>query len=296
MPIYRVFLTSVLSLASIAYGIPIIVAIFFTKLYAYFPGDVLDDYPDSPVGDSCLSGEAASHLLDSEDAMETGSNAVGSGRASGAGSVLIPGSTSSGGTKRTLGSVQRHPCQNDGKGFKSGPSLPPIYYSVLRKKLAKMAVRHLDGGACKEDDSTNFGASVYAQKQIGSFSNPGDKRHNHTVHRHDHQAVRNISTSFDPVSFTCKTCPGAHQVLRRTVEGSDVGLDNPGVFVLTDQNFPPMVPAGGGGGVSQNYSGRELVTGRPRGRAPGNVQGFRYACGRCCVAGQSKPCRNNWYG
>jgi hypothetical protein len=38
-----------------------------------------------------------------------------------------------------------------------------------------------------------------------------------------------------------------HTVLRRTIEGNDVGLDNPPVFILSDQNFPPMVPAGGEG-------------------------------------------------
>jgi hypothetical protein len=36
-------------------------------------------------------------------------------------------------------------------------------------------------------------------------------------------------------------------VLRREVEGNDVGLDIPPVFVLSDQNFPSMVPAGGEG-------------------------------------------------
>jgi hypothetical protein len=218
--------------------IPLICYFSLTVPYLLLLGDVLDDYPDSPVGEGGLSREAASHLLDSEDAMETSSNI-----ASGSGS----GSGTSGSNKRMHDSSQRFQCPSEGRGPKSGPSLPPIYYSVLRKKLATMTVRHLDGGACKDDDSTTLGASVSAQAQIGSFNNPNDKRHNHTVHRHDHLALRNISTSFDPVSFTCKQCTGVHQVLRRTVEGSDVGLDNPPVFVLTDQNFPPMVPAGGEG-------------------------------------------------
>jgi hypothetical protein len=214
--------------------------LILTNPFLLLLGDVLDDYPDSPVGDGGLSREAASHLLDSEDAMEASSNL-----ASGSGGVYGSGTT--GGIKRSLDSNQRHQCPSEGRGPKIGPSLPPIYYSVLHKKLAKMTVRHLDGGAFKDDDSTNLGASVNAQTQIGSFNNPNVKRHNHTVHRHDHLALRNISTSFDPVPFTCKSCPGAHQVLRRTVEGSDVGLDNPPVFVLTDQNFPPMAPAGGEG-------------------------------------------------
>ncbi len=41
----------------------------------------------------------------------------------------------------------------------------------------------------------------------------------------------------------CTTCQGEHRVLRRTVEGMDVGMDSPPLFVLTDQNFPPMVLA-----------------------------------------------------
>jgi hypothetical protein len=211
---------------------------YFTVSSLLILGDVLDDYPDSPIGAEALSREAASNLLDSEDAMETSSN-------------VASGSGVSGSNKRQREYSQRPQCQSEGRGSRSGPSLPPIYHSVLRKKLATMTVRHLDGGACKDDDSTTFGASVSAQAQIGSFNNPNDKRHNHTVHRHDHLALRNISTSFDPVSFTCKLCTGAHQVLRRSVEGNDVGLDNPPVFVLSDQNFPPWYRRGGRGNVSK---------------------------------------------
>jgi hypothetical protein len=36
-------------------------------------------------------------------------------------------------------------------------------------------------------------------------------------------------------------------VLRREIEEDDVGYNTPPVFVLTDQNFSPMVPAGGEG-------------------------------------------------
>jgi hypothetical protein len=128
-----------------------------------------------------------------------------------------------------------------------GPSLPPIYYSILKKKTSKRVVRHLDGGAYQEVDSTYLGASISSLEQVGSFANKGDKRHNRTTHRHDHSKLRNISTSFDPCKLICTTCPGEHTVLRRSIEGNDVGMDNPPVFVLTDQNFPPMVPAGGEG-------------------------------------------------
>jgi hypothetical protein len=83
--------------------------------------------------------------------------------------------------------------------------------------------------------------------QVGSFANAGDKRHNRTTHRYDHVKTRNISTSFDPNKFICTTCNNEHPVLRRSIEGNDVGLDNPPVFILSDQNFPSMVPVGGEG-------------------------------------------------
>ncbi len=156
-------------------------------------GDLLEDFPDSPGGDGGLTREAASRILDTVDAMETGH----------AGDSSPPSNPSgaSASHKRPLHSSLRLSGTADSKGPKMGPSLPPIYHSVLRKKLAKMTVRHLDGGACKDDDCTSLGASVYEHTQVGSFCNPNDKRHNHTIHRHDHQSLRNISTSFDPVSF-----------------------------------------------------------------------------------------------
>jgi hypothetical protein len=108
-----------------------------------------------------------------------------------------------------------------------GPSLPPIYYSILKKKTSKRVVRHLDGGAYQEVDSTYLGASISSLEQVCSFANSGDKRHNRTTHRHDHSKLRNISTSFDPCKLICTTCPGEHTVLRRSIEGNDVGMDNP---------------------------------------------------------------------
>jgi hypothetical protein len=83
--------------------------------------------------------------------------------------------------------------------------------------------------------------------QIGSFMNNGDKRNNHTVHRFDHQHVRNISMSFDPATLRCTSCSNGHTVLHREVEGLDIGLCNPQLFVLTDQNFSPKLPVEGEG-------------------------------------------------
>jgi hypothetical protein len=208
-----------------------------------FQGDELEDYPDSPGTAPLLTGEAASQLLDADDTTMEDTGAGPSNTEAGPDSGRLP--------KRRLaeGSFAA-----DNQSVNSGPTLLPIYYSVQRKRLNKLAVRHLDGGACYVTDGTTLGAPVSAFNQIGSFANSGDKRHNLTPHRYDHTALRNISLSFDPCTFTCKACQGAHQVLRRTIEGKDVGQDNPPVFVLVDQNFPPMVPVGGGRGMSENCS------------------------------------------
>ncbi len=107
------------------------------------------------------------------------------------------------------------------------PILPPIYHTVAKKKLIKMVVRNLNGCAHHETNSTNLSASVSPAVQVGSFLNKGDNRHNHTAHRYDHKNARNISTLFDPSTLSCIACQGAHRILRRTVEGSDVGLDYP---------------------------------------------------------------------
>ncbi len=206
-------------------------------------GDELEDYPDSPGTAPLLTGEAASQLLDADDTTMEDTTAGPSNTDEGQDSGRLP--------KRRLveGSLAA-----DTHSGNTGPTLPPIYYSVQRKRLNKLVVRHLDGGACYVTEGTTLGAPVSALNQIGSFANSGDKRHNLTAHRYDHTALRNISLSFDPCTFTCKACQVAHQVLRRTIEGNDVGQDNPPVFVLVDQNFPPMVPVGGGRGVSENCS------------------------------------------
>jgi hypothetical protein len=186
--------------------------------------------PSSPMG---LSREDADVILDGEDGMES--------------SEEYEDSADVTAHERAVHKRQHTDCSTDeGAGF-LGPSLPPIYYSILKKKNSKRVVRHLDGGAYQEIESTSHGASISSIEQVGSFANCGDRRHNRTTHRHDHSKLRNISTSFDPCKLVCTTCPGEHTVLRRTIEGTDVGLDNPPVFILTDQNFPPMVPAGGGG-------------------------------------------------
>jgi hypothetical protein len=78
------------------------------------------------------------------------------------------------------------------------PTLPPIYHTVKKLKQSKLVVRHLNGGGTGELDCTTSGASNSNAGRVGSFINENDKRHNFTVHRHDHATCRNISFSFNP--------------------------------------------------------------------------------------------------
>jgi hypothetical protein len=88
-------------------------------------GDVLDDYPDSPGTAPQLSGEAASRLLDADDiGMDT----------------AAPGPSITKETVSTGPSLKRrlNECStvSDGQQSTAGPTLPPIYYSVQRKRLS----------------------------------------------------------------------------------------------------------------------------------------------------------------
>ncbi len=216
------------------------------RLFALFTnsisavGEELEDYPDSPGTPPTISGEAVSRLLDADD------------------STMDTARTTTGNTSATATTCDRESAQkcqySEGSRYNeplappSGPNLPPIYYSVKRKKLNKTVVRHLDGGANPATEGTNTGAPVGSLSSVGSFANIGDKRHNCTAHRFDHAALRNISMSFDPSTLTCKSCQGAHPVLRRAIEGTDVGQDDPLFLSWLTKTFPNG-PGGGGGGV-----------------------------------------------
>jgi hypothetical protein len=134
---------------------------------------------------------------------------------------------------------------NCGSQSSDRPDFPPIYRTVRKEKEKAMVTRHLNGGALTKTGSTDSGTSVSKVETIGSFANAGDKRHNHTMHRYDFKNVRNLSTSFNASTLVCTSCQNEHRVLHREIEEADVGMDIPPVFVLSDQNFPSMIPAGG---------------------------------------------------
>jgi hypothetical protein len=150
------------------------------------PGDVLEDYPDSPGADPLISGMDASHLLDTDDTMEVADPTARCSTYS-RGAEINTGAKKH--TRSELGLAVDH------QDTPAGPSLPPIYHSVHRKKINKLAVRHLDGGALSATEGTMLGAPVCPFAQVGSFSNVGDKRHNLIVHRHDHPSRPKSATN-----------------------------------------------------------------------------------------------------
>jgi hypothetical protein len=229
----------------------------------------LMDYPESDE-DTGMQTEAlatGNSILDSEDVdMGSGNTPLGAAGSSEEGnssaSLPTPGNIRIEPPARATAFSEGTNRKRSGYSSTSerlsedGPDLPPIYLTVRKEKEKKMVTHNLFGGGDSGAGSTVHGAPVSKIEIIGSFANAGDRRHNHISHRFDFKNIRNLSTSFDMSTLKCTTCQQEHTVLRREIEGNDVGLDIPPVFVLSDQNFPSMIPAGGGRGryLSENYS------------------------------------------
>jgi hypothetical protein len=116
-------------------------------------------------------------------------------------------------------------------------ALPKAYQNVKAAREATKTVRTLGGSAVK------FSSSV------GNFKTINDNRTLRANHRHCYGKKANISASFTFENLTCNTCTsrGEHSVLRREVEGTDALDDSPVCFILSDQCFPPVLPAEGDG-------------------------------------------------
>jgi hypothetical protein len=218
----------------------------------------LMDYPDSDE-DGGTQAVVNPNILNTEDAEAAEERTARTG-IPGAGPTVVSGDCAEDGTQgrrmlqasssaqhRMSGSKRSYSSQYDGGSGGDGPDLPPIYLTVRKEREKKLVTRHFNGGGVAGAESTAYGASVSQIETVGSFANAGDRRHNFTQLKHDCKHLRNISTSFDTGTLKCTTCTGGHTVLHREIEGEDVGQDCPPVFVLSDQNFPAMLPVGGGG-------------------------------------------------
>jgi hypothetical protein len=150
-------------------------------------------------------------------------------------SPLRPGSGSATGSTGTK-SIESDEKSTTGTGTNAGlASLPKIYRNIRAAKLLNMTVRTLGGCAVK-----NFSS-------IGSFV--GDPRFCQSNTRFSYNTRVNRSTSFETTKLMCNTCAtkGDHPVMHRDNLRVDRANQSPCCFILTDQNFPPMVPVSGEG-------------------------------------------------
>jgi hypothetical protein len=116
-------------------------------------------------------------------------------------------------------------------------NLPADYRAIRSSKISSLWVRHLNGGA------------AIPFKPIGSFANDADARIRLANTISEATSLRNISSSFNIENFVCNTCTvrGEHQVLGKKSEGNDGTRQSPPRFVLSDQNFPSVIPVEGDG-------------------------------------------------
>ena len=116
-------------------------------------------------------------------------------------------------------------------------NLPAGYRAVRSTKLNSLAVRHLNGG------------SAIPFTPIGAFANEYDARIKLANTISDSVSSRNISSSFNLATFVCNTCTtrGEHVVLGKKSDGNDGTGQTPPCFVLSDQNFPAVIPVEGDG-------------------------------------------------
>ena len=105
-------------------------------------------------------------------------------------------------------------------------------YSAIEKfRSGKMCFPDLMGGEC-------------TVSRVGTFRNEGDSRIRFAKERNDIVGMTNQSFSFDPETLTCSNCPVAHPVLKaRMPHKVDDTEDDRVILVLSDQNFPAVLPA-----------------------------------------------------
>jgi len=76
--------------------------------------------------------------------------------------------------------------------------------------------------------------------ETGSFFNKNDSRMNLVALRTSYSSKLAVSFSFDPITLSCLGCQNRHKIFAK---GEGNGVD---VFVLSDQNFPPIAAAESG--------------------------------------------------
>jgi hypothetical protein len=85
-----------------------------------------------------------------------------------------------------------------------------------------------------------------ANTDCGSFFNTGDNRVSRSVCKENVAKMYVSSMSFNPVTWECSACPWKHSILGGGGGGGNEGGEGRTVILLTDQNFPAVLPTGSG--------------------------------------------------
>jgi hypothetical protein len=124
------------------------------------------------------------------------------------------------------------------------PPPPPIELDATASDMYKAIMA---GRSVKNTPSTLRGTGrAPANTDWGSFYNKGDNRVSRSVYIENVAKMYVSSMSFNPVSWECSACPRKHSILGGgggTLLGGGEGRT---VILLTDQNFPAVLPSGNG--------------------------------------------------
>jgi hypothetical protein len=108
------------------------------------------------------------------------------------------------------------------------------YKSILAAKLNKITPPPIPGTG-----------KATANLDCGSFYNTGDNRIRRAVYKENVATLTVSSISFNPVTWDCSSCPVKHPILGGGEPAEGGGEGRP-VIILTDQNFPAILPTATG--------------------------------------------------
>jgi hypothetical protein len=106
---------------------------------------------------------------------------------------------------------------------------PKTYKAIVASKKNKEKVGTIGGITSGQDPV-----------ECGSFYNSSDNRVARSVYKEVLISMSVTSLSFNPKNWMCTACPKSHSVVE---EGGRGGVDGRPVIIVTDQNFPAVLPS-----------------------------------------------------
>ena len=165
------------------------------------------------------------------------------------------------------------------------------YWTIRAARQATMSVRKLSTATLKAGHPANYSSTT-----TGSLMNEYDGRAHKAFHVHSYNNNMNISCSFDTGSMKCLSCSNKaeHAVLIRDSEEKNAANTAASCFILSDQNFPAMLPSTGQGECLKII---RIEDGSPEELASfflETIKGFTIAAGSVCLI--SSASHLNWVG